>query len=57
MLGCLGLGLSNMEIAGRLSMAEATVKTHVSRLLGKLGLRSRAQAAVLAQQLGVRPGA
>ncbi|MFF5847989.1 response regulator [[Kitasatospora] papulosa] len=56
-LGCLGLGLSNMEIAGRLSMAEATVKTHVSRLLGKLGLRSRAQAAVLAQQLGVRPGA
>ncbi|MER5680442.1 MULTISPECIES: response regulator transcription factor [Streptomyces] len=56
-LGCLGLGLSNMEIAERLSMAEATVKTHVSRLLGKLGLRSRAQAAVLAQQLGVRPGA
>ncbi|MFD9776315.1 response regulator [[Kitasatospora] papulosa] len=56
-LGCLGLGLSNMEIAERLSMAEATVKTHVSRLLGKLGLRSRAQAAVLAQQLGVRPEA
>ncbi|MEU0134330.1 response regulator transcription factor [Streptomyces sp. NPDC006296] len=56
-LGCLGLGLSNLEVAGRLSMAEATVKTHVSRLLGKLGLRSRAQAAVLAQQWGVRPGA
>jgi DNA-binding NarL/FixJ family response regulator len=34
-------------------MAEATVKTHVSRLLGKLELRSRVQAAVLAQELGV----
>ena len=37
----------------RLDMAEATVKTHVSRLLGKLELRSRVQAAVLAQELGV----
>lgn len=52
-LSCLGQGLSNAEIAERLSMAEATVKTHVSRLLGKLELRSRVQAAVLAQELGV----
>ncbi|GAA2464869.1 response regulator transcription factor [Streptomyces macrosporus] len=52
-LACLGEGLSNAEIADRLSMAEATVKTHVSRLLAKLELRSRVQAAVLAQELGV----
>lgn len=52
-LSCLGEGLSNAEVAERLDMAEATVKTHVSRLLGKLGLRSRVQAAVLAQELGI----
>ncbi|WP_262386954.1 response regulator transcription factor [Streptomyces sp. TRM49041] len=52
-LSCLGEGLSNAEIAIHLDMAEATVKTHVSRLLGKLDLRSRVQAAVLAQELGV----
>ncbi|MBT2545171.1 response regulator transcription factor [Streptomyces sp. ISL-44] len=52
-LSCLGEGLSNAEIAVRLEMAEATVKTHVSRLLGKLELRSRVQAAVMAQELGL----
>ena len=52
-LSCLGEGLSNAAVAARLEMAEATVKTHVSRLLGKLELRSRVQAAVLAQELGI----
>ncbi|MGW7818505.1 response regulator [Streptomyces puniciscabiei] len=52
-LSCVGQGLSNAEIAERLGMAEGTVKTHVSRLLAKLELRSRVQAAVLAQELGI----
>ncbi len=52
-LSCLGEGMANAEIADRLDMAEATVKTHVSRLPAKPGLRSRVQAAVLAQELGV----
>ncbi|MFI9249701.1 response regulator [Streptomyces sp. NPDC053069] len=52
-LSCVGQGLANAEIAERLQMAEGTVKTHVSRLLAKLELRSRVQAAVLAQELGI----
>lgn len=52
-----GEGLSNGEVAERLFMSPATAKTHVSRAMGKLGARDRAQLVVIAYETGlVRPG-
>ncbi|MFW5419045.1 response regulator transcription factor [Nocardiopsis sp. CNT-189] len=49
-LACIGEGLSNRQIARRLGITETTTKTHVSRILTKLDLRSRVQAAIVAQE-------
>jgi DNA-binding NarL/FixJ family response regulator len=55
-LHCLGEGLSNHQIGRKLHIGETTVKTHVSRVLTKLDLRSRVQAAILAQEAGLLDG-
>ncbi|OHV35833.1 MULTISPECIES: response regulator [Pseudofrankia] len=52
-MGLVGHGLSNDEIAGRLVISPATARTHVSRVMVKLGARDRAQLAVLANQAGL----
>ena len=52
-LACLGEGLSNAQIAGRLYLSEATVKGYVSRMLEKLGLDNRTQAGLLAHDAGL----
>jgi DNA-binding NarL/FixJ family response regulator len=56
-LELIGDGLTNREIAERMSLAEKTVKNYVSHLLAKLGMQRRTQAAVLATQLRRRPPA
>ena len=56
-VGLVGTGLSNDEIAAQLSVSPLTAKTHVNRAMAKLGVRDRAQLVVLAYRSGlVRPG-
>ena len=51
----LAQGKSNKQIAGDLSISDATVRTHVSNILTKLGVQSRTQAALYAAQVGLVP--
>jgi DNA-binding NarL/FixJ family response regulator len=55
-LGLIGQGRSNQEIADHLVISERTVRTHVSNILGKLGLTSRTQAALFAVRAGLADG-
>jgi DNA-binding NarL/FixJ family response regulator len=52
-LGCVARGLTNAEIGGRLVLSEATVKTHITRILTKTGARHRAEAVVVAFRCGL----
>ncbi|MBO8184663.1 response regulator transcription factor [Streptomyces spirodelae] len=54
-LGLVGAGLSNAEIAGRLHVVEGTVKTYVSQILARLEMKNRVQAAILAYEAGLVP--
>ena len=57
MLELLARGLSNSEIAGALTIEESTAKTHVKRVLTKIGVRDRVQAVIFAYENGLTPRA